>query len=113
MTTDAAVAALRRNRADTSAAKQQAVLAALDQLTAQGGELNISTVARAAGVSRQFVYTHQALRAAVANAADSVRDGQPSESTGLDVALYATILIAIVLFLPKGVFGSVRDRWRR
>lgn len=87
MTTDAAVAALRRNRADTSAAKQQAVLAALDQLTAQGGELNISTVARAAGVSRQFVYTHQALRAAVANAADSVRDGQPSESTGLDVAL--------------------------
>ena len=34
-------------------------------------------------------------------------------TAGLDVALYATILIAIVLFLPKGVFGSVRDRWRR
>ena len=32
---------------------------------------------------------------------------------GLDVALYAVILIAIVLFLPKGVFGSIRDRWRR
>ena len=34
-------------------------------------------------------------------------------TAGLDVALYAVILIAIVLFLPKGVFGSVRDRWWR
>jgi branched-chain amino acid transport system permease protein len=32
---------------------------------------------------------------------------------GLDVALYAVILIVIVLYLPKGVFGSIRDRWRR
>jgi branched-chain amino acid transport system permease protein len=32
---------------------------------------------------------------------------------GLDVALYAVILIAIVIFLPKGVFGAIRDRWRR
>lgn len=87
MTTDAAIAALQRNRADTSAAKQQAVLTALDHLTAQGGEVNISTVARAAGVSRQFVYTHQPLREAVAKAADAVRDGQPSESTKPDMAL--------------------------
>ena len=74
---------------DTSAAKQQAVLAALDHLTAQGGEvnMNISTVARAAGVSRQFVYTHEMLREAVANAADAVRNGQPCESTRHDVAL--------------------------
>ena len=34
-------------------------------------------------------------------------------TAGLDVALYAVILIAIVLFLPKGVFGSIRDRWRK
>ena len=34
-------------------------------------------------------------------------------TAGLDVALYAVILIAIVLFLPKGVFGSIRDRWWR
>jgi branched-chain amino acid transport system permease protein len=32
---------------------------------------------------------------------------------GLDVALYAVILIVIVLYLPKGVFGSIRDRWWR
>ena len=87
MATEAAVAALRRNRSDTSAAKHQAVLAALDHLSAQGSEMNISTVARAAGVSRQFVYTHQTLREAVAHAADAVRDGQHRESTGHDVAL--------------------------
>lgn len=34
-------------------------------------------------------------------------------TAGLDVALYAVILIVIVLFLPKGIFGSIRDRWRR
>lgn len=34
-------------------------------------------------------------------------------TAGLDVALYSVILITIVLFLPKGVFGSIRDRWRK
>ena len=34
-------------------------------------------------------------------------------TAGLDVALYAVILIVIVLFLPKGIFGSIRDRWRK
>jgi branched-chain amino acid transport system permease protein len=33
--------------------------------------------------------------------------------TGLDVAVYATLLIVIVLFMPKGVYGTIRDRWRR
>lgn len=33
--------------------------------------------------------------------------------TGLDVAVYATLLIAIVLFMPKGIYGTLRDRWRR
>ena len=33
--------------------------------------------------------------------------------SGLDVAVYAGLLIVIVLFLPKGIYGSIRDRWRR
>lgn len=33
--------------------------------------------------------------------------------SGLDVAVYATLLIVIVLFMPKGIFGTIRDRWRR
>lgn len=82
MTPDTAVDALRRNRADASTAKQQAVLAALDRLCAAGHEVNISTVARAAGVSRQFLYTHEALRQAVASATPTGSKGQHDEDTG-------------------------------
>ncbi|KHL11970.1 branched-chain amino acid transport system permease protein [Mumia flava] len=32
--------------------------------------------------------------------------------TGLDVAVYATLLILIVLFMPKGIYGTLRDRFR-
>ncbi|WP_315773444.1 branched-chain amino acid ABC transporter permease [Rhodococcoides kroppenstedtii] len=34
-------------------------------------------------------------------------------SIGLDVAVYSMILILIVIFLPKGIFGTVRERWRK
>lgn len=33
--------------------------------------------------------------------------------SGLDVAVYALLLIAIVLFMPLGIYGTLRDRWRR
>lgn len=33
--------------------------------------------------------------------------------TGLDVAVYAALLIIIVLFMPKGIYGTIRDRWRK
>lgn len=33
--------------------------------------------------------------------------------TGLDVAVYATLLIVIVLFMPKGIYGTLRERWRK
>lgn len=33
--------------------------------------------------------------------------------SGLDVMLYAVLLIVIVLALPKGLYGTVRDRWRK
>ncbi|AOW93951.1 ABC transporter permease [Rhodococcus sp. WMMA185] len=34
-------------------------------------------------------------------------------ASGLDVIVYSVILIAIVIFLPKGIFGSIRERFRR
>lgn len=34
-------------------------------------------------------------------------------TVGLDVATYSVILILIVIFLPKGIFGTIRERWRR
>jgi branched-chain amino acid transport system permease protein len=33
--------------------------------------------------------------------------------SGLDVAVYAVLLIVIVLFMPKGIYGTLRDRWRK
>lgn len=33
--------------------------------------------------------------------------------SGLDVAVYAGLLIAIVLFMPKGIYGAIRERVRR
>lgn len=86
MTPDKAVDALRRSRAEASRAKQQAVLAALDRLCADGNEVNISTVARAAGVSRQFLYTHAALRGAVASAPTTGREVQHDEAAGAHMA---------------------------
>ncbi|WP_435741904.1 branched-chain amino acid ABC transporter permease [Nocardioides sp. SYSU DS0663] len=32
---------------------------------------------------------------------------------GLDVAVYAVLLIVIVLFMPKGIYGTLKERWRR
>jgi branched-chain amino acid transport system permease protein len=32
---------------------------------------------------------------------------------GLDVILYGVLLIVIILLLPKGIYGAVRDRWSR
>lgn len=33
--------------------------------------------------------------------------------TGLDIAVYAGLLILIVLFMPKGIYGTLRERVRR
>ena len=32
---------------------------------------------------------------------------------GLDVILYGLLLIVIILLLPKGIYGALRDRWSR
>ncbi len=33
--------------------------------------------------------------------------------SGLDVAIYAILLILIVVFLPRGIYGTIRERWRK
>ncbi|MGH3366043.1 MAG: branched-chain amino acid ABC transporter permease [Nocardioidaceae bacterium] len=50
--------------------------------------------------------------------ASVLRDPPPglgflADKSGLDVATYAVLLVVIVLFLPRGVFGSLRARWSR
>lgn len=34
-------------------------------------------------------------------------------TSGLDVAIYAVLLILIVVFLPKGIYGTIRERRRK
>ena len=45
--------------------KRERVLAAVDALAATGRQLSIAAIARHAGVSRKFIYTHPALRAQI------------------------------------------------
>ena len=44
-----------------SARRRQRVLAALDRRTADGAEISVSAIARAAGVDRSFLYRHRDL----------------------------------------------------
>ncbi len=53
--------AMREGRHADSARRRQRVTAALDRATAQGAEINVSAIARAAGVDRSFLYRHRDL----------------------------------------------------
>jgi hypothetical protein len=49
-------------RAD-SARRRQRVIKAINEASSKGGELSVSSIARAAGVDRTFLYRHADLRA--------------------------------------------------
>jgi chromosome segregation ATPase len=53
---------MRDGRHADSARRRQRVLAALDRRTAEGAEISVSAIARAAGVDRSFLYRHHDLR---------------------------------------------------
>ena len=52
---------MREGRHADSARRRQRVHAALDRATAQGTEISVSAIARAAGVDRSFLYRHRDL----------------------------------------------------
>ena len=53
--------AMRKGRQADSARRHQRVIAALDRATADGAELSVSGIARAAAVDRAFIYRHRDL----------------------------------------------------
>jgi polyhydroxyalkanoate synthesis regulator phasin len=53
--------AMRHGRHTDSARRRQRVLAALNKATAEGTEISVSGIARAAGVDRSFLYRHRDL----------------------------------------------------
>lgn len=68
MRNGAAVDALRANRAETSRRKRVQVLRALDEMPRLGVDINRSSVARHAEVTRQFLYSHPDLLTAITEA---------------------------------------------
>jgi len=53
--------AMRKGRQADSARRRQRVIAALDRAAADGVELSVSGIARAAAVDRAFIYRHRDL----------------------------------------------------
>ncbi|MET8413435.1 hypothetical protein ABZV34_36245 [Streptomyces sp. NPDC005195] len=74
---------LARARAADSDRRRNRVFKALDQLTAAGEEISVSSVARAAGVHRSLIHRHGDLHAAV-----MARAGQlpPGKTAGTQVS---------------------------
>jgi hypothetical protein len=70
MPTDKAVAGLRRYPTEESDRKQLSVIGVLNELLNQDGDITVSTVSRSAGVSREFIYSHDHLIVAVRKAAE-------------------------------------------
>jgi hypothetical protein len=62
---DPRTAAMMKGRQADSARRRQRVTAALDRAAAEGGEVSVSGIARAAGVDRAFLYRHRDLLARI------------------------------------------------
>lgn len=71
MTSQSAVDALLRSRQADSEAKKQAVLNAIERLIEAGAVITVSAVAKAAKVSRPFIYNHDNLLGSVEKAKSS------------------------------------------
>jgi hypothetical protein len=61
MTTRQRTAAMREGRQADSARRRQRVIAALSKAAAEGIEISVSAIARAAAVDRSFLYRHRDL----------------------------------------------------
>jgi len=83
MPTEKAIHALRDHVARVSQQKQQAVLEAIAALVNKSQAINISSVARTAGVSREFIHSHEFLRDAVKEADRRSHDKTAPSATGV------------------------------
>lgn len=79
MATNGSAEALRNYRAAVSLQKQRDVLRAVQDLAAKTrSSISVSSVSRAAGVSREFIHSHEHLREAVRQAANLARETEDS-----------------------------------
>lgn len=71
---NSAVEALAWYQAENSARKKTSVLAAINECLADNRDITVASVSRAAGVSRQFIHSHEELHEAVKQAEKQVRE---------------------------------------
>jgi hypothetical protein len=83
MPTEKAIEALRGHAARVSQQKQQAVRDAIVTLVNKRHAINISSVARIAGVSREFIHKHEFLRDAVKEADRLSHEKTAPSATGV------------------------------
>lgn len=88
--TPGARALTQARRADSHQRRQQ-VQHALEALTAAGEQLSVAAVARAAGVSRTFLYRHRDLHALVTERAAAPQPATPTSTTVSRASLLAEV----------------------
>lgn len=94
---DDRIETLARANAARQEGKRQAVLDALERARRRKAKVSINSVAREAGVSRNFVYSHADLRARIqeANAGQSHRMAGSSFTPATEASLRARLVTAL------------------
>lgn len=85
--------AMRQGRQADSARRRQRVTAALERATTEGTEISASTIARAAGVDRSFLYRHRDLLAQI-HAAQATPPAHAPGPVATRASLHADLLAA-------------------
>jgi hypothetical protein len=117
-----AVDALRRHAVERSERKRRAVAHAIHHVQDQGEPVSVSAVARAAGVSREFIHSHpdlhQAVRAAARHAGTAIRAVGPAKSGAGLRAERSTLLAQIdkhraTIKTLRALVADLEDQRRR
>lgn len=114
---DNAVVGLARYRASESQRKKRNVLIALQDLGDRHGVITIAAVSREAGVSREFIHSHQELHKAVRQAAKHSREQETTvvnlARAGMDGSARADRLTLLALTeRQRSQIVELRDRLR-
>jgi hypothetical protein len=81
---DKSISALSQYQKDESARKQKAVLLVIADFQERGENITVSAVSRAAGVSREFIYSHSHLTLTLSQATELARSRPAARAAGSD-----------------------------
>ena len=84
MTSDHSISGLRKHQAEESKRKQTAVLVAIADFQDRGEHITVSSISRAAEVSREFIYSHEHLRRTLSDANEFLRSRTGARVAGAE-----------------------------